>query len=298
MRVTAKLVRQFALMSTVIAAMISATSVGSFAASPEIEKAEQLFKRGDYEASLSVLDKLNSTDGEAWYLKGKNHYQQGDFKKASDALEQAVKADPGNSMYRLWLGKAYGRRAETANFISAAGLAGKTRDNFEKAVELDPANLEAHSDAMEYYLEAPGFMGGGMDKAKATAAKIAALNPAEGEYALARIAEKEKDKAAVEKHLRRAIELAPKQVGRHLDLAKFLSKQGRYEESDKLFAQAQALAPKSPKVLYAKAEALIRAGRDQEVARELLNRYLLAQITPDDPSKAEARNLLKKLDKS
>ena len=36
---------------------------------------------------------------------------------------------------------------------------------FEKSVELDGKNLEAINDLFSYYLEAPGFLGGGLDKA-------------------------------------------------------------------------------------------------------------------------------------
>src|SRR6516225_6891658 len=96
----------------------------------------------------------------------------GEYKKATDALEKAVAAEPSNSDYALWLGRAYGRRAEMSNPFSAVGQASKARLYFERAVELDPRNLEALNDLLEYYLEAPGFRGGGTDKARATAARI------------------------------------------------------------------------------------------------------------------------------
>ena len=51
----------------------------------------------------------------------------------------------------------------------APGHASKAHRYFEKAVELDPKNLEAMNDLFEYYLEAPGFLGGGFDKAQALA---------------------------------------------------------------------------------------------------------------------------------
>ena len=37
---------------------------------------------------------------------------------------------------------------------------------FERAVALDPANREAVGDLFDYYLGAPGFLGGGANKRK------------------------------------------------------------------------------------------------------------------------------------
>jgi Flp pilus assembly protein TadD len=171
--------------------------------------------------------------------------------------------------------------------------ASKARQNFEKAVELDPDNSEAVNDLFEFYLEAPGFIGGGMDKALKVADRIAEMNAAEGNYARARIEEKRKDYHRAEEHLRRAMELAPRQVGRVIDLAKFLAKQGRYEESEQTFVTAEKLAPNAPKVMYAHAATYIETKRNIEVARELLEKYLAAPLTPDDPSREEAQKLLR-----
>ena len=77
--------------------------------------------------------------------------------------------------------------------ITAPGFATKARQYFEKAAQLNPDNLDAQSDLFEYYLEAPGFLGGGFDKASATAAQIARINPAEGYWAQAKLAEKRKE---------------------------------------------------------------------------------------------------------
>ena len=72
----------------------------------------------------------------------------------------------GNADYNLWLGRAYGRRAEISlQLITAPGFATKARQYFERSAQLNPYNLDAQSDLFEYYLEAPGFLGGGFDKA-------------------------------------------------------------------------------------------------------------------------------------
>jgi tetratricopeptide (TPR) repeat protein len=160
-------------------------------------------------------------------------------------------------------------------------------------VSLDPKNKEAVNDLFEYYLEAPGFLGGGLDKAAAVAENIAALDPVEGLWAAARIAERRKDYGKAEEQLRRAMQAAPMQVGRIVDLAKFLSKQGRIEESEQTFRAAERIAPDNPRLLYNRAETYIKAGRNIATARELLKRYLAANLSPDDPSRQDAEKLLK-----
>ena len=85
----------------------------------------------------------------------------------------------------------------------------------------------------------------------------------------------------------------PKQAGRLLDLAKFLAKQGRFQESDQAFQAAEKVEPNSPKVMFAKADTYIHNGRNLDTARKLLRQYLSATLTPDDPPRAQAEKLLK-----
>jgi tetratricopeptide (TPR) repeat protein len=165
----------------------------------------------------------------------------------------------------------------------------------ERAVQLDGKNAEALSDLFDYYLEAPGFLGGGFDKAQNIAHKISDVDPAEGYFARARLAEKRSEYATAEVQLRSAMELAPRQVGRVLDLAKFLGNQGKQQESDALFAKAESMAPAAPKVWYARADSLIKQKRNLAEAKRLLQKYLNSPITPDDPSKDEAQRLLKQV---
>ena len=260
---------------------------------PALDQAAQLYHRTDYEASLKLLQALPEKDAAVFDLIGKNQFMLGEFKKASESFEKAVSADPANSEYEHWLGKAYGKRAETASPFTAPGLASKTRQHFEKAVALNPKNLEAVNDLFEYYLEAPGFLGGGLDKATQMAERIAQLDPVEGLWAQARIAERRKDFRTAEDRLRRAMEAAPMQVGRVVDLAKFLSKRGRIEESEQTFRAAERIAPDSPRLLYQRAETYIQGGRNMDAARILLKRYLASTLSPDDPSRREAEKLLK-----
>jgi tetratricopeptide (TPR) repeat protein len=195
----------------------------------------------------------------------------------------------------MWLGRAWGRRAETSSPFTAPGYAIKARQNFEKALGLNPKNLEAINDLFEYDLQAPGFLGGGVDKAAALAKRIAALDPVEHYWAEAQIAEKRKEYQRAEQLLRRAAELAPREVGRVIDLAKFLARQGKVHESDAAFQRAAKIAPDSPKLMFERAATYVESRRNLEAARELLKRYLSSPLTPDDPSREDAEKLLRQV---
>jgi tetratricopeptide (TPR) repeat protein len=259
-----------------------------------LTRAEDLYRHTKYDASLALLDG-NATDPQTTFLMGRDYFMLGDFKRAADYFQKSVTAQPLNSEYMDWLGRAYGRRAETAFPVLAPAFASKARQAFERAVTLDPKNAEALSDLFEYYLEAPGFLGGGYDKALAIADKISAVDPPEGYFAKAQLAQKRREFDDAEQQLRQAAALAPHQVGRLIDLAKFLAKQGRAGESDVVFAQAQKLDPNAPKVWFARADALIKQKRNVQEARNLLQRYMRASITVDDPPKGDALQLLKQV---
>ena len=147
------------------------------------------------------------------------------------------------------------------------------------------------NDLFDYYLNAPGILGGGMDKAEAWPAHRHE-RPAEYHFEMAQIAERKKQYAAAEQHLRSAVSLAPGDVGRILDLARYLSKHGRIEESDALFLEAGKLRPNEPRVVFARAENYVETRRHSDEARKLLRQYIASDRTPDDPPQQAAENLL------
>ncbi len=258
-----------------------------------VSNADSLYQHTEYENSLHALAQDRAPGVSNFLLAGKNYFMLGDYKKAVDSFEKALSVAPNSSEAELWLGRAWGRRAESGSPFAII-YAGKTRQCFEKAVALDPHNREARNDLFDFYLNAPGVLGGGLDKAEAAAKGIAIERPAEYEFEEAQIAEKRNDLVTAEAHLRRAVELAPRESGRLVDLARFLAKRGNLDESDRLFAQARTLSPNKPGVAFAEARTDIEHHRNMEQARRLLQSYLRAQLTPDDPSRQEAEKLLQR----
>ena len=259
---------------------------------PEWDRAHDLYQRTEYTQALAILNQLPKQDADTLQLAGQCYLMQGDYKKAGDAFEKALALAPRSSELHRLMGSVYGRRAESGSVFTAAGNARKAHQYFEQAVQLDPSNREAVSNLFEYYLEAPGIMGGGLDKAENLIRHLTGLDTPAGHHALAQLEGKRKNYEAEEEQLRRAAELAPHQPGRLVDLAKFLSDRGRVKESDEKFAEAARIAPSNPELIFARAETYIQQKRNIVEARQLLERYMASPLTPDDPSRQEASTLL------
>lgn len=261
---------------------------------PSYDRALERFNHTDYDGAAAIL-KTDPSDARSLELLGRCYLMEAHFGHAVNALEKAAALAPRNSMTLTWLGRAYAQKAETAFPLAAIGLANKARESFERALRIDPLNGEALDDLFEFYLQAPPVVGGGRDKARELIPAIAKIDPAQGEFARSRLAEDAKHYDRAESHLRRALELSSNKAGRLVDLAKFLSRRGRFEESDKAFEQAAAVAPDLPKIQYARADALIHARRSLPEASTLLAQFLRnPRRTPNDPSDAEAQRLLRK----
>src|ERR1035438_3771864 len=131
-----------------------------------LTQAHKLYRHTDYTTAIRLLSDIPVKDAAVNELLGQCYFMSADYKKATEYLESAAATEPRNSQYLTWLGRVYGRRAETSFAWNAISWAAKSRTSLETAMQLDPANWEALDDLFEFYLQAPGFMGGGLDRAE------------------------------------------------------------------------------------------------------------------------------------
>jgi tetratricopeptide (TPR) repeat protein len=259
-----------------------------------LDRASDRYRHTDYAGAEALLLPAQ-TDSRALMLLGQCYFREGDYKKATDTLEKAAALRPNDSLIQTWLGRAYGRRAETSFALIALGYVNRTRESLERAVALNPWNGEAIDDLFDFYLQAPAFVGGNLEKARKLLPLIARIDPAQEQFALAHLDEQRKDFKEAEARLRKAMELSPAKLERVLELARFLAQCGRFDESEQYFAQAERMQPHSPRILYARADVYVASGRNLPQARECLRTYLASrELTPDDPSRQQATQLLRK----
>ena len=237
---------------------------------------KELLAAGRVDDALHALeDQITRfpTDAESYNLLCRAYFMLDEWDRGIPACERARNLDPGKSMYHLWLGRIYGEKASRVGFFSAAGMAKKVRTSFERAVELDPKNWEARTDLAEFYLEAPGMVGGGKDKARAQADMIMPLNPGLAHWVAARIFEKEKDPVSAERELRAAIAVTHSGCRAWLDLASFLRHANRLDEMEQALHNLESGPIDHPAALVDGANMLLRTNRDPALGARLVRRY-------------------------
>jgi tetratricopeptide (TPR) repeat protein len=267
-----------------LALLLSLLLSAAYAESPQ-EK--DLLSAGRADEAVQTLQQkiaASPNDAEAYNFLCRAHFMLEEWDRAVAACEHARDLDPKSSLYHLWLGRAYGEKAARAGFISAASLAKKVRVSFERAVELDPKNWEARIDLAEFYIEAPGIVGGGKEKASAQLDAITALNPAMAHWVAARIAEKDKDAAAAEREYRAAIAVSHSAARGWLDLAIFLRHANRLDEMDQALHNLETAPVDRHEALMDGGSLLLRAGRNYPLAARLLRRYFSIGTVEEGPA--------------
>ena len=114
----------------------------------------------------SFADEKTVSDANDNFHQGQIFYENDNFAAAEDSFRKAISQSPDHSRYHHWLAKTYGELAETSGWLKAMRFAENAKKSLDRAVELDPKNVAALTDLMEYYKQAPRFLGGSDKKAK------------------------------------------------------------------------------------------------------------------------------------
>jgi tetratricopeptide (TPR) repeat protein len=258
------------------------------------DSAKDMLAAGRVDEAITQLNEHGSStsaDAESSNLLCRAYFALENWDRAESSCRKAAALDPDNGRYHLWLGRVYGEKADRSNFLAAAGLAGKVREEFERAVQLNPNDVDARLDLAEFYLEAPGIVGGGEDKAREQARYVASLNPSREHWVYARIAEKKRDTVSAEREYHQYIDLSNGDAEAWLNLALFLRRQKRYDEMEQALVKLSQSPVAKPGVLVEAAEMLYRTGRNFAFAAELLHRYLASGPVEAAPA-FKARYLL------
>ena len=251
----------------------------------------QLFEAGKYKEAKTVFEpafKANTRDAAAAFYLGRIAMEERKADRAVDYFESATKLDPKNSQYFLWLGRANGREAQNANVLRQPGLAKRARSAWERAIELDPNNLDARSDLIQYYVQAPGFMGGSTAKALEQAEEIRKRNALRGYLELGALYEREKKYGEAEKaYLAASKEKSERHVGEYR-LGLFYQNTGAFEKAFELFEAMIAANPSEFGALFQIGRTGALSGLRLARATEALEAYLHTTPGRNDPSLAAA----------
>jgi tetratricopeptide (TPR) repeat protein len=224
----------------------------------------------------------NPGDAQAHNLLCRVYYQEERWDDAIRECEAAVRLAPLDSRYHLWLGRAYGEKADAIHSIKAFGLAKKVRDEFEHAVQLEGGNVDALSDLGEFYTAAPPIVGGGKQKAQDVVQALEQYDLTQAHELKGRLAEKDKKYPLAENEFKAAAEAQTADAW--MTLASFYARRKQWDQMLQavhagIDADAKAAKPHGS-ALVDGAALLARNDKDPQLAIQLLKLYL------DSPNKS------------
>jgi tetratricopeptide (TPR) repeat protein len=256
-------------------------------ASENLVEVVQFYEYGKFgQAADSLVEKIKATpaDAELHLWLGKSYYKMRRWHDAVKEFEAAVRLDSDNSTYHLWLGRACGQKASHVSFFSAYGWARRVVKEFQTAERLAPNDTDVRFDLLDYYLNAPGIVGGGMDKAQTEANAIAKISPNLGYLARAEVLQKDKKWDQARAELDKAIQAYPTEAGRYEDLADFLFQRQDYEHAESFARKALTNSQLLSKARLIRAASLVKIGKSLSEAEEILKQLSIGFLKDDGPS--------------
>jgi tetratricopeptide (TPR) repeat protein len=254
-----------------------------------LEEAIRFYEKGEFSKAATLLAELSKSSPDEPKVRiwlGKTYIKTRQWDDAVREMEKATQIEPSNALYRLWLGRACGYLAEhTSKFTpwNALSRAKRVIREFAAASKLAPENLDIRFDMLDFYLQAPGVVGGGEDEAKAEVQKIATLDPQKGAIARAMMYKKDNKLDLAKKELIQATIDYPNYASGYIDLAEFLFDQKDFEGALK-YAQKTTEMERSKRAKLISAAARIRLRTNLNEAEKSLQELASGSLGDYDPS--------------
>lgn len=208
---------------------------------------------------------------------------------AAAHFERAVKLNEASGAAHDWLARAYGDRAQNANALVQARLAPKIKRHFERAIALDPSNLQARAYLVQFYLQAPGVMGGSKEKAWRQIEEIRRLNAYRGGIIAAETRLDARDRAGGLKEWEALASQYPDSIGPVSWVAMMHVQDGRHDDAFAAVERYRARHPESRAGLFVLGRTAALAAQRLDEGAAALERYLtLGPPAPGEPSLAAA----------
>lgn len=290
-----------------------------------------LIEKGHYKRAQAILTerlKANPNDARATYEMSKVSEAFHQWDEAIRQAEKAVSLDPKNAEFQAGLADAVGSKLEAGSLgmFEKLSLARRFKKEAELALQLDPNNVDANEDLMEFHLDAPGLVGGDKKKAAELADRMVRVNPVRGYLMKFEFATHEKHTAEVESLLQQAISADPKNYFARMQAANFYlsrggagltqaeeqakqaiqidtsraagytalatvyAQQGRWKDLDAVLEQSQREVPDDLGPFYQAAKSILIAsqGSDLSRAEKYMRVYLSQPPEGTEPSLAAA----------
>jgi tetratricopeptide (TPR) repeat protein len=175
-------------------------------------------------------------------------------------------------------------------------LARKTKAAFDKAVALDGDNVAARDGLLQFYMLAPGFMGGSMAKADEQGREIKRRNAYLGGMALATLANRRKDLVSVERELKAVTAAYPDSINPVASLINLYSANARWTDVwGVVDALEKGRLSSHPRVAFLVGRLAAMSGQQLARGEAALTQYLAKPPGRGEPRHAAAQVRLAQL---
>jgi len=220
--------------------------------------------------------------GLEFYESGKSEYYSGNYDEAADRLKSAIELDGTNSDYYLWLGKVYLAKLDESSFFEKGILSGKVMDNYQKAIKINPANIEARIHLANYYIYAPSIAGGSTKKAKEQAEEINKYAPEQALMLYANIYSQEGEYNLAIEEYKKYVALHPEDVDAYYQFGMFYQALERFDDATEMFEMAIKIDDKAYGSLYQIGRTAIFSGENIDRGINCLQEYI--EVNPGSPN--------------
>jgi tetratricopeptide (TPR) repeat protein len=250
-------------------------------------------------AALFTARPTNAEDTSSLFQQAQELMRREQFAAAVPLLDKCVAAEPGSSKFHQWLGRALGLHAAQKGITSSVMSIRKVKAEFDKAIELDPLNLEARNDLAIMYVAVPRLLGGSKAKAAEQVAFIRRHDPAlamqiDGDF----LASEKKYDAALAAYNESA-KLHSRPII-HVRVSLVHQQKKEWEQSFAALERALAIDANHPLALYQIGRTAALSGQQLDRGEKCLRTYLAipAREELENPSIAAAQfrlgNILEK----
>jgi tetratricopeptide (TPR) repeat protein len=219
---------------------------------------------------------------------GRAALERGDLDQAVSQFERAVAASPRSSDAHYCLGMAYGRQAQKKGLFGGMSLIGKVRDEFSRAVELDPNSIEPRLALIDFYVIAPRVVGGSADKALEQAGEVRKRSALDGHRAYARIYTLQKKTDLAVHEMVEAVRAEPRSPKAHYFLGNALLNREDWKGSLHEYEMALSFDAAYMPAYFRIGQHAARSESNYPRGEEALRKYLKYKPALDEPESARA----------
>ena len=244
----------------------------------ELEEARGLVEAGSFEEARGILEGAIEVPSQRAQglvllteaLNGLEEYEEG-----VKTGEEAVELLPESSEAHLQYAVALRIKMSNVGKMKAMFTVGTYKKELQRAIDLDPGNVDALTEEVGYLGNAPGIAGGDLDKAREKAQELRKYDERAAAQMLAQIEMKDGHPDKAIQTLEELVEATPDDWFSRFQLAMMLQGEERYQDADLQFAAVVDGddRPLSLGALYQQARTRVLGKYDQEKAVELLKEY-------------------------